>query len=121
MAGMFIVIGPTCLVWEPLHTVLAIVPTEHPRIFGPLSRITAFAVLEPFVTSTCEDDVGSLDTLPTPIQEVLECPADGFAGGDLCPKFPPALRGVLGVKSLALGRHFVHRLSLQEFHWRQVA
>ena len=22
---------------------------------------------------------------------------------DLCPKFPPALRGVLGVKSLALG------------------
>ena len=41
--------------------------------------------------------------------------------GDLSPKFPPALRGVFGVKSLALGRHLVHRLSLQEFHWRQVA
>lgn len=31
---------------------------------------------------------------------------------DLCPKFPPALRGVLEVKSLALGRHLVHCLSL---------
>ena len=40
---------------------------------------------------------------------------------DLCPKFPPALRGVLGVKSLALGRHLVHRLSLQKFHRCQVA
>ncbi|WP_439150162.1 hypothetical protein [Sulfitobacter sp.] len=40
---------------------------------------------------------------------------------DLSPKFPPALRGVLGVKSVTLGGHFVHRLSLQEFHWRQVA
>ncbi|MBB3994988.1 hypothetical protein GGR95_002638 [Sulfitobacter undariae] len=40
---------------------------------------------------------------------------------DLCPKFHPALRGVLGVKSLALGRHLVHRLSLQKFHWCQVA
>jgi hypothetical protein len=42
-------------------------------------------------------------------------------GSDLCPKSPPALRGVLGVKSLALGGHFVHRLSLQKLHWRQVA
>ena len=40
---------------------------------------------------------------------------------DLCPKFPPALRGVLRVKSLALGRHLVHRLSLQKFHRCQVA
>ncbi|MFT6912690.1 MAG: hypothetical protein ACJAQW_001292, partial [Paracoccaceae bacterium] len=40
---------------------------------------------------------------------------------DLSPKFPPALRGVLGVKSLALGRHLVHRLSLQRFHRCQVA
>ena len=39
---------------------------------------------------------------------------------DLSPKFPPALRGVLGVKSLALGRHLVHRLSLQKFHRCQV-
>jgi hypothetical protein len=39
---------------------------------------------------------------------------------DLRPKFPPALYGVLGVKSLALGRHLVHRLSLQKLHWRQV-
>jgi hypothetical protein len=39
---------------------------------------------------------------------------------DLSPKFPPALYGVLGVKSLALGRHLVHRLSLQKLHWRQV-
>ena len=42
-------------------------------------------------------------------------------GFDLSPKFPPALRGVLGVESVALGGHFFHRLSLQEFHWRQVA
>ena len=41
--------------------------------------------------------------------------------GDLSPKSPPALRGVLGVKSLALCSHLVHRLSLQEFHGRQVA
>lgn len=41
--------------------------------------------------------------------------------GDLSPKSPPALRGVLGVKSLALGRHLVHCLSLQKFHWGQVA
>jgi len=40
---------------------------------------------------------------------------------DLCPKFPPALHGVLGVKSLALGRHLVHRLSMQKFHRCQVA
>jgi len=40
---------------------------------------------------------------------------------DLCPKFPPALRGVLGVKSVTLGGHFVHRLSLQELDRRQVA
>ena len=40
---------------------------------------------------------------------------------DLRPKFPPALRGVLGVKSLALGRHLVHCLSLQKFHRCQVA
>ncbi len=31
---------------------------------------------------------------------------------DLSPKFPPALRGVLGVKSLALGGHLVHGHSL---------
>ncbi len=40
---------------------------------------------------------------------------------DLCPKFPPALRGVLEVKSLALGSHLAHCLALQEFHGRQVA
>ncbi len=31
---------------------------------------------------------------------------------DLSPKFPPAFGRVLGVKSLALGGHFVHVLSL---------
>ena len=36
---------------------------------------------------------------------------------DLSPKFPPVLRGVLGVKSLAFGHHLVHRLSLQKFHY----
>lgn len=41
-------------------------------------------------------------------------------GSDLRPKFPPALRGVLGFKSLALSRHLVHCLSLQEFHRGQV-
>ena len=46
---------------------------------------------------------------------------DNYVTLDLCPKFPPALRGVLGVKSLALGRHLVHRLSLQKFHRCQVA
>jgi len=40
---------------------------------------------------------------------------------DLSPKFPPALGGVLGVKSLALSRHLVHCLSLQKFHRCQVA
>jgi putative transposase len=40
---------------------------------------------------------------------------------DLRPKFLPALRGVLGVKSVTLDGHFVHRFALQEFHWRQVA
>ena len=40
---------------------------------------------------------------------------------DLSPKFPPALRGVLGVKSLSLSGHFVHHLSLQEFHRSEVA
>ncbi|WP_090270430.1 hypothetical protein [Thalassovita taeanensis] len=44
-----------------------------------------------------------------------------FRDADLSPKLPPALRGVLRVKSLSLGRHLVHRLSLQKFHWRQVA
>ena len=44
-----------------------------------------------------------------------------YVTSDRCPKFPPALRGVLGVKSLALGRHLVHRLSLQKFHRCQVA
>lgn len=38
--------------------------------------------------------------------------------GDLSPKVSPALRGVLGVKSLTLDSHFAHRLSLQEVHWR---
>ena len=45
---------------------------------------------------------------------------DPGIGIDLSPKFIQALRGVLGVKSLALGHHLVHRLSLQKFHWRQV-
>ena len=36
----------------------------------------------------------------------------GFNAGDLSPKFPPAFGRVLGVKSLALGGHFVHVLSL---------
>lgn len=40
---------------------------------------------------------------------------------DLSPKFPPSLHGVLGVKSVTLGGHFVHVLSLHEFHRRQVA
>jgi hypothetical protein len=31
---------------------------------------------------------------------------------DLSPKFPPSLHGVLGVKSVTLGGHFVHVLSL---------
>ena len=38
-------------------------------------------------------------------------------GVDLRPKFPPALCGVLGIKSLSLSGYFVHRLSLQKFHW----
>ena len=40
---------------------------------------------------------------------------------DLGPKFPPALRGVVGFKSVTLGGHLVHHLSLQEFHRRQVS
>jgi hypothetical protein len=48
-------------------------------------------------------------------------PVAHLVGSDLCPKFPPALRGVLGVKSLALGRHLVHRLSLQKLHRCQIA
>ncbi len=57
---------------------------------------------------------------------VVELPKFGVkpyfvVDNDLCPKFPPAWRGALGVKSLALGSHLVHCLSLQEFHGRQVA
>ncbi len=44
-----------------------------------------------------------------------------FVLTDLSPKFPPALRGVLGVKSVTLGRHLVHRLFLQKLHGRQIA
>ena len=51
---------------------------------------------------------------------ITEVKAD-IVGRDLRAKFPPALRGVLGVKSLALGGHFVYVLSLQEFYRRQVA
>ena len=40
---------------------------------------------------------------------------------DLSPKSLSALRGVLGITTLVLGRHLVHRFSLQKFHWRQVA
>ncbi len=40
---------------------------------------------------------------------------------DLRPKSPPALGRVLRIKSLALGGHFVHHLSLQEFHRGEVA
>jgi hypothetical protein len=40
---------------------------------------------------------------------------------DLSPKFPPALCGVLGAKSVTLGGHFVHRLSLQKLHRGQVS
>ena len=43
-----------------------------------------------------------------------------FPDTDLSPKFPPVLRGVLGVRSLALRRHLVHCLSLQKFHRCQV-
>ena len=46
---------------------------------------------------------------------------EGFSPRDLSPKFPPSLHGVLGVKSVTLGGHFVHVLSLHEFHRRQVA
>jgi hypothetical protein len=46
---------------------------------------------------------------------------DSFSGDlDLSPKFPPSLHGVLGVKSVTLGGHFVHVLSLHELHRRQV-
>ena len=37
-------------------------------------------------------------------------------GSDLSSRLPPELRGVLGVKSLALIGHLVHGPSLQEFH-----
>ena len=40
---------------------------------------------------------------------------------DLSPKLPPALRGVLGVKSLTSSGHLIHNPSLQEFHRCQVA
>ena len=42
------------------------------------------------------------------------------ANGDLSPKSPPALRGVLEVKSLTSSGHLVHDPSLQEFHRWQV-
>jgi hypothetical protein len=41
--------------------------------------------------------------------------------GDLSPKSPPALRGVLGVKSLTSSGHLVHDPSLQEFYRCQVS
>ena len=56
--------------------------------------------------------IACVKSLLPPVREV---------SSDLSPKFPPALCGVLGVESLALGRHLVHGLSLQEFHRRQVS
>ena len=44
-----------------------------------------------------------------------------FRGADLSPKFPLALRGALGVKSLTSSGHLVHDPSLQEFHRCQVS
>jgi hypothetical protein len=43
-----------------------------------------------------------------------------YGGVDLGPKLPAALRGIFGVKSLALCRHLVHCLSLQKLHRGQV-
>ena len=80
MAGMFVVIGSTCLVWEPLHTVLTVVPTKHPGVFGPLARIATLAILEPLVANAGDQDVCSINTLPSPIVEVLERTANGLAG-----------------------------------------
>ena len=44
-----------------------------------------------------------------------------FIRCDLSPKSPPALRGVLGVKSLTSSGHLVHDPSLHEFHRCQVS
>ena len=41
--------------------------------------------------------------------------------GLTCAQVPSSFARSLGVKSLTLGRHLVHRLSLQKFHRCQVA
>jgi len=55
------------------------------------------------------------------VRRLIEVAGDLPVDHDLSPKFPPSLHGVLGVKSVTLGGHFVHVLSLHEFHRRQVA
>ena len=51
----------------------------------------------------------------------VEMVVDGVMNSDLSPKSPPALRGVLGVKSLTSSGYLVQDPPLQEFHRCQVA
>ena len=51
----------------------------------------------------------------------VEMVVDGVMNSDLSPKSPPALRGVLGVKSLTSRGYLVQDPPLQEFHRCQVA
>ena len=59
-------------------------------------------------------------TLSRWFMSVSKVPLCIFSAPDLSPKSPPALRGVLGVKSLTSSGHLVHDPSLQEFHRCQV-
>lgn len=93
-------------------------PTKklHEREF-----IALVAMLFASVAFSIDAMLPALSTIGEELSPADPSRAALVVGIDLCPKFPPALHGVLGVKSLALGRHLVHRLSMQKFHRCQVA
>jgi hypothetical protein len=89
--------------------------------YGAFDIDTCIAELRPAVGETV---ISAKFNLSRPILVLDTTKFSGrpkYINIDLSPKFPPSLGGVLGVKSLALGRHLVHCLSLQKFHWCQVA
>jgi adhesin transport system membrane fusion protein len=88
-----------------------------------LQVVNAEAAVQGSIVRGRNDQLARL-TLHAPmrgvVQDVVVTTIGGVVPPDLSPKFPPALGGVLGVKSLTLSGHLVHDPSLQEFHRGQV-
>lgn len=94
---------------------LGVLGIEASSLFG--SRLTKFG------KENIEEVTKFIDIRLSALQERegRNLLAEWREDADLRPKSPPALRGVLVVKSLALGRHLFHCLSLQKFPRCQVA